>query len=313
MNFGGLGLNRSCFVLSRLLIAAALLLFSTPGSSAQLTQYYAPKIGAVTLRFSALDPVRTPIDERWLLTELTAALRAQSAWQLKSTGEVTAELSGLRTRLVQEQSQIVFEYVHVARNRTGYEWGQTLTIPVSYQVERENDLITIRLWPPQMAEFATRGTPGVFFVPTPKLRPIAELFDDFTALLRGASAMKVHHSVLLDGAEETGVSPETCISNFDRLLGRYGYAKDEERVFDPKHDDIFLFRTAQDSVALKVTAVPYRGGSRVFYEASVPFELRADGTVTGYDLPLALTYEVRQILENRTALQLDGARNAVHK
>jgi hypothetical protein len=313
MNVGGFELNRSCFALSGLLTAAALVLFSTPGSSAQLTQYYVPRIAAVTLRFSALDPVRAPIDERWLLAELTAALRAQSGWQLKSTGEVTAELSGLRTRLDQGQSRIVFEYVHVARSKTGYEWGQTLTIPVSYRIERGNEVITIGLWPPQMAEFATRRTPGVFFVPTPKLRPIAEVFDDFTALMRGASAVKLHHSFILGGTEESGVSPETCISNFDRLLGRYGYAKDEERVFDPKHDDVFLYRTAQDSVPLKVTAVPYRGGSKVFYEASLPFELRADGTVTGYDLPLALMYEVRQVLENRTALQLDGALNAIHK
>ncbi len=313
MNVGGLELNRLCFVLRKLLTAAALVLFSTPGSSAQLTQFYVPRIAAVTLRFSALDPARAPIDEPWLLAELTTALQAQSGWQLKSTGEMTTELSGLRTRLDQGQSQIVFEYVHVARNRTGYEWGQTLTIPVAYRIERGNEVITIALWPPQMADFATRGTPGVFFVPTPKLRPIAELFDDFTALMHGAATVKLRHSLILGGAEEAGVSPETCISNFDRLLGRYGYAKDEERVFDPKHDDVFLYRTAQDSIPLKVTAVPYRGGSKVFYEASVPFELRADGTVTGYDLPLALTYEVRQVLENRTALQVDGAPNAIHK
>jgi len=313
MNVGRFELNRSCCAFGGLLTAAALILFSTPGAAAQLTQYYLPKIAAVTLKFSAVDPVRTPIDERWLLTELTAALRTQSDWQLKSTGELTSELSGLRTRLDQEQSQIVFEYVHMARSRTGYEWGQTLTIPVSYRVERGNDVITIGLWPPQMAELATRGTPGVFFLPTPKLRPIAELFDDFTALMQGASAVKLHHTFILGGAEDAGVSPATCISNFERLLGRYAYAKDEERVFDPKHDNVFLFRTARDSVALRVTAVPYRGGSEVFYEASVPFELRADGTVTGYDLPLALTQGVRQVLENRTALQLDGTLNTMHK
>jgi hypothetical protein len=313
MNVGRFELNRSCCAFGRLVTAAALILFSTPGSAAQLTQYYLPKISAVTLKFSALDPVRTPIDERWLLTELTAALRTQSAWQLKSSGELTAELSGLRTRLDQEHSQIVFEYVHMARSRTGNEWGQALTIPVSYRVERGNEVITIGLWPPQMAELATRGTPGVFFVPAPKLRPIAELFDDFTALMQGASAVKLHHSFILGGAEDAAASPATCISNFDRLLGRYAYAKDEERVFDPKHDNVFLFRTAVDSVPLRVTAVPYRGGSEVFYEASVPFELRADGTVTGYDLSLALTQGVRQVLENRTALQLDGTLNAIHK
>jgi hypothetical protein len=308
----GFELNRYCFVLSKLLPAAAFVLLSTPASSAQLTQYYLPATAPVTVRFSAVDPARGPIDERWLLAELAAALQAQSGRQFKSAGEATAELTGLRSRLDQEGSRIVFEYVHVARNRIGDEWGQTLTIPVSYRIERGNDVITIRLRPPQTAEFATRGTPGVFFLPTPKLGPITELFGDFSAIMYNAPFLKLHHSFLLGGAEEAGVSPEACIANFDRLLGRYGYAKGEERIFDPTHDDVFLYRTARDSVPLKIAAVPYRGGSKVFYEAWVPFELHADGTVTGYDLPPALESEVRRILDDQPPLELEGGLDGIH-
>jgi hypothetical protein len=302
----GFELHRYCSVLSVLLSAAALVLFATPGSAAQLTQYYVPVTSPVALRFSALDPARAPIDEQWLLQELTAALQARSGWPLRSAGEATAELSGLRTRLDQDRSLIVFEYVHVARNRIGDEWGETLTIPVSYQVQRRNDLIIIRLRPSQLADFATRRTPGVFFLPTPKLGPITELFENFSSIMAQAGYLELRHSFLLNGEEETSASPQTCIENFDRLLGRYGYAKDEARVFDPKHDDVFLYRTAQESVPLKIAAVHYRGGSKVFYEAWVPFELRADGTVQGYDVAPALSSEVRRILEDQPTREADS-------
>src|SRR5882724_12428531 len=112
-------LNRYRFALSKLLTAAAFVLFSTVGSSAQRTEYYLPTTPSISLMFSAVDPARGAIDEGWLLAELAESLQAESGRQLKSVGEATAELTGLRVRLDQEGSQIVFEYVHLARNRIG--------------------------------------------------------------------------------------------------------------------------------------------------------------------------------------------------
>jgi hypothetical protein len=299
-------------VSSKLLAATVLVLFCASAGAAQITQYYLPATAPVTLIFRGVDPARAPIDERWLIPELAAALRAQSRQQFTSIGEGTAELTGLRSRLDQETSRIVFEYVHVARNRLGNEWGQTLTIPVVYRFERGNDVVTVRLWPPQVAELVTRATPGVFFLPAPKLGPIRELLEDFSAIMNSAPTLKLRHSFLLGGAQETGASPEASIANFERLLGRYAFAKGEERVFDPQHDDVFLYRTAQESVALKIAAVPYRGGSKIFYEAWVPFELRADGTATGYDLPLALVSDVRRILEDQSPREFEGGLAGIH-
>lgn len=284
-----------------LLFAAACLLFAAPGSSAQPDQYYVPKRPPVTLRFVAVDPAREPIDERWLLDGITTALQAQSRWPLSSTGETTRELAGLRTRLDPGHSQIIFEYVHVARNRNGDEWGESLTIPVSYLIEKTHDISIIRLYPPLVADFARRRTPGVFFLPVPKLRSVAELFDDFFAIMDAAPSVVLRHAFLLHGEEEVESSPQTCVGNFDRALGRYAYSKDEKRLFDPAHDDVFLYRTVQDSVALKVTALRSEHGSRVFYEAWMPFELHADGTMQGYDLPLALQSEVRRVLDDQPA------------
>ena len=289
-----------------LLFAAACVLFASPGSAAQPEQYHVPNIAPVTLRFGASDPARELIEERWLLDELTATLQAQSSWPLSSTGENTTELAGLRTRLDPQQAQIIFEYVHVARNRNGDEWGETLTIPVSYLIEKTHDIFIIRLHPPLVADFARRRTPGVFFLPVPKLRSVAELFDDFFAIMDAAPSVVLRRTFHLQGEEEVGSSPETCIANFDRVLGRYAYAKNEKRIFDQVHDDVFLFRTVRDSVALKVAPFRSQHGSRVFYEAWVPFELHADGTVQGYDLPLALQSEVRRVLGDQPARELNG-------
>jgi hypothetical protein len=294
---------------SRLLASvAAVVLIAAHASAAQLSQYFVPTMPPVALRFRALDPAGVPINERWLLEELTAALQARSGWPVKAAGESTVELSGLRAHLDQEQSRIVFEYVHVGRNRMGVEWGETLTIAVPYKIDASNDFLLIDLRPSGTAELATRRTPGAFFLPTPKLRPVAELLDDFVEIMNNAPSVALHHSFHLNGAEEASASPETCIANFDRVLGRYAYGKDEERVFNPKVDDVFLYRTIQESVALKIAAVRNRGGSRVFYEAWVPFELRADGAVGGYDLAPAVKSEVHQVLQDQV-LQDQPVRN----
>jgi hypothetical protein len=308
----GFELNRYRSVSRLLVSAAAFVLFVTPGSAAQLTQYYVPAIAPIALRFRALDPAGVPVDERWLLEELVAALQTRSGWPVRSAGESTVELSGLRAHLDQEQSRIVFEYVHVGRNRVGVEWGETLTIPVAYEIRTGNDVINIDLRPARMADFTSRGTPGAFFLPTPKLRPLIELFDDFAALMNNAGSVELRHSFLLNGHEEASAPPETCIANFDRALGRYAYTKTEEHIFDPKKDDVFLYRTVHESVALKIAAIRDRSGSKVLYQAWVPFVLRADGGVEGYDLAPALQSEVLRVLQDQPLRNVEGGPDSTH-
>lgn len=295
-----------------LLFAAACVLFVTSGSVAQADQYYVPKSAPITLRFGAIDPAREPIEDQWLLDKLTTALQALSRLPLTSVGEGTTELTGLRTRLDPQASQIIFEYVHVARNRKGDEWGESLTIPVSYVIEKTHDINIMRLHPALAAEFTRRRAPGVFFLPVPKLKSVGELFDDFLTIMEAAPSVVLQRAFLLRGEEEVEFSPETCIANLDRVLGRYAYAKDEPRLFDPAHDDVFLFRTVRDSVPVKVDALRSEHGTRVFYEAWVPFELHADGTVQGYDLPLALQSEVRRVLDDQPARQPERGLASFH-
>ena len=302
-------------VLKMMVAVAAALALAPPGSAAERIQFYVPGAApeAITLRFVAIDPARNAIDEHWLLEEITSTLQARSGWPLSSSGTTTTELSGLRARLDEDQSQIVFEYVHVDRNKVGDEWGETLTIPVPYRVEKMGVIYLVRLGPAQLANLETRKTPGVPFLPAPKLRPLVRVFDDFSAIMKGVDLLELHRAFLLSGQLETTRPPQSCIEKFDSELGRYAYAKDEARVFDPKHDNVFLFRTAQESVPLKIEAVDDRGGSRVFYEAWLPFELRADGTVKDYDLAAVVTTEVNQVLQDAPARQAWGASDDAHE
>jgi hypothetical protein len=291
-------MNNYRSLLTMMWVAAAFVALVSPGAAAERMQFYVPTKAPVVLRFVAIDPARGAIDQGWLLKEITAALQARSDWPLRSSGQATTELSGLRAHLDDDQSQIVFEYVHVYRNRFGEEWGETLTIPVPYQVEKTGVLFIIRLGPPQLADFVPRRTPGVSFLPAPKLAPIMRLVDDFSAIMDGAETLELHHAFLLAGQLEAAASPQSCIEKFDYALGRYAYAKNEERVFDARRDDVFLFRTAAESIPLKIAALEHDSGSKVFYEAWIPFELRADGTVGDYDLPAVVSAEVDRVLRD---------------
>ena len=58
--------------------------------------------------------------------------------------------------------------------------------------------------------------------------------------------------------------------------------------------------------------MPYRGGSKVVYQAWLPVELRADGTVKGYDVAPALQSDVRLILNDHPALELNSGLDDPH-
>ena len=271
------------------------------------TQYFLPQSPSAVLRFAAIDPEGGPVDEQWLLKELAAALQTRSRWPLSRVGQVTPELSGLRTRLDPDRSLILFEYVHLARNRSGNEWGETLTIPVTYQVQKTNVLFLIHMEAPRQAQFATPRAPGVFFLPSPKLRHITELFDDFAAIMAGTETLELRGTNLLTGEVQSTESPQRCIEKFDYALGRYAYAKGEDRIFDLKNDNVFLFRTASTSVPLKIGTLEYHAMTKVFYQAWLPFGLRADGTVNGSDLPAIVRTAIRQVLEDTPTRAAQGA------
>jgi hypothetical protein len=186
---------------SILLLWGAAVIFSARASAASwdLSQLNVPTRDPVILKFKATDPTRAPIDEQWLLASLTEALQAKSRWPLRSDNEAIADLKGLRTRLDQSRAEILFQYVHVDHNRESVEWGQMLTLPVSYQVERGGDSITIHLLSPATAEFASRRNPVLVFIPAPKLWASGPVLADFANIMATAQSLKLSHTVHVAG------------------------------------------------------------------------------------------------------------------
>jgi hypothetical protein len=270
--------------------AAALFLRPAAATSWDFIQLNAPQPSPVTLKFRSSDPAHKLIDEGWLLQRLVEALQARSHWPLRSDNQPIADLSGLRTRLDQPQSRIVFQYVHVDHNQESVEWGQTLTLPVAYEIERANDDITVRLLPPEQAEFATRKNPALIFS-TPKLWPAEKVFADFAAIMEVAQSLKLRSEIHITGEENSTFKPDSCLANFERLLGRDAHGA-------VSADRVFSYRAGKMIVPLKIAALPYRDGTKVLYEASLPFELGADGTGDGYDLPATLQSDIRRILND---------------
>lgn len=298
--------------LTALLAALGFLAPCAPGHAADHVQFFVPAVGPMILRFAAIDPAHGDIDQHRLLQEVVAGLQARSNFQLTTAGVTTTELSGLRTHLAENESRIVFEYVHVARNKAGEEWGETLTIPVSYQVQKAHALYLIRLEPSRVADVSKRRTPGIVFLTVPRLGSIPQLIDDFAAIIGNAETLELQQSYLLLGETNSVLLPERCIDKLDFALGRYAYGKNEERTFDPKLEDVFLFRTAHESFPLKVVAVNDRGHSKVFYEARLPFELRADGTVRGYDLEDAVKSALKKMLQDPAGPETYGDSSGIH-
>lgn len=293
-------------ILTTVFFVAAWLAPGAPSHAEDHVQFYVPAAGPTVLRFAAIDPARGAIDQHQLLQELTAALQASSTQQLTTLGNTTTEISGLRTRLVEEQSQIVFEYVHLARNKEGDEWGETLTIPLSYRIQKSEVLFLIHLEPARIADVSKHRAPGIFFLPVPKLQSIPALIDDFSAIIGGAESLELHHDYLLVGQMDSTLLPQNCLDKLDFELGRYAFGKNEEHTFNPKLDNVFLFRTAHESFPLKVVAVNDRGHSRVFYEARLPFAIRADGTVKGYDLADSVRSEIARMLQDAPTREARG-------
>lgn len=279
---------------------------SAPSFAEDHVQFYVPSVRPMVLRFAAIDPARGAIDQHRLLQELTAAMQASSTQQLTTLGNTTTEISGLRTHLLEDQSQIVFEYVHLARNKEGDEWGETLTIPLSYRIQKSEVLFLIHLEPARIADVSKHRAAGIFFLSIPKLDSIPKLIDDFSGIIAGAESLQLRQDYLLVGQMDSALPPQHCLNKLDFELGRYAYKKNEEHTFNPKLDDVFLFRTADESFPLKIVAVNDRGHSKVFYEARLPFELGADGTVKGYDLADSVRSEITRALQEAPTREAQG-------
>ena len=275
------------------ILASAVIAFTVPTASASSWEIHdvdIPKQSPVVLKFKAFDPVHAPIQESWLINSVIAALNAETRWPLKSDNSSIADLSGLRCRVDEGRAMVLFQYVHVDHNLESEEWGQTLTFPVAYQIEHTDDYIQIQLVPPERAALATRKSPIPFFS-APKLWPTDKVVSDFATVMSAASSLRLRHDARVKGEENSSFRLESCVANFERLLGYF-------RFGSGTREGVFAYRTGQLRVPLTIAAVPYRDGTKILYDAPLPFELRPDGTGDGYELPANLAADIHRILSD---------------
>jgi hypothetical protein len=203
---------------------------------------------------------------------------------------------GLRTVLKLSSSRILFQYVHVNQHYdTGSEYGQILVIPVSFQIVRDNDSFTVRLTPPEKADLVTQS---LLFLPPRKLGSTDELLDDFVNVMASMAGVKVGMQSLIQGELTSVYKPESVLGNFERLLGRHSYGYSEKGIYDLKRDNVFSYRVDQERFALKVAVFPYRDGTKVTYEASLPYKVSANGATEGFDLPQKLKVDIEKVLND---------------
>jgi len=84
-----------------------------------------------------------------------------------------------------------------------------------YRVEHVNDVITVRLWPPQVAEFTTVQLRVFFSCPPRNSVPSRHCSLTFSTVMSSARFLKCRHSFLLGGTAQTGAEPQVCIATFE--------------------------------------------------------------------------------------------------
>jgi uncharacterized protein YigE (DUF2233 family) len=252
------------------------------------TKVDVPQHEPVVLKFDGFDPTQAPVDEQWLLSSLSEALQAASRWSARS--DRGAPPMALRARVEPNQSQIVLQYAHLARNLNA-EWGQTLTFPVGYEVQRGKKNLTVRLNIPTQGNLVARPNPDAT-KPLPRLEPTAAVLDDLSKIMAAAPAVTLQHEVKISGEEHSKLTPQVAMSNVGHSLAPYAFGK----LTQP---NIFAYRAGAMTVPLRITAERDRSGTKVLYEATLPYSLTADGKTSGYDLPAALGADIRRMLNDR--------------
>ncbi len=256
-----------------------------------------PRREPIVLKFRAFDPSRVLIDEQQILRGLTAAFQTKSKWPLTSKRKSPfTQLSGLSTSLDQQNSRIDFQYVNVERHDNSTESGQRLTISLTYQFERSNDDVSLKLSTPEKGEVTTRSL--LFFTPPKLIQTNDELLEDFGNIFVGASTIKLKFQTLAKGELSAPFKPESAVANFERILGRHSYGYSDERIYDLKRDNVFSYRVGQDRLPLKIAAFPYRDGTKIVYEVRLPYQIVADGSFDGYELPQALKTDLAKVLND---------------
>lgn len=280
--------------LSKTVLACVFFWFTTTSQAAdEVTTVTLPVGEVIDLKFAAVSPKGAEIDASLILAALAHELQKASKMPLRksaprnSAGDEVVTAVGMRASLNHKEKKLIVQYVnidlrtHIRGQKS--EHGPTLTVPISFDVQRESDFMTIRLTPPHDAILHPGDVVSQMF--SRKLRPTDDMLADFVSIFGSLPQSKLTFFEAFKGEVNTTFKPESTLANFERILGRYVSRGPDATIYDVKRDNLFSYRVDQQLIVLKLAVFPYRDGTKIAYEASLPYTLGANGYKFSYDLP----------------------------
>lgn len=273
--------------------AMALLCAGAPARANDITQTALPTVEAAALHFQAFDPQHVLVNENALLTQIARA--GQDATRYRNlrerrTDTISTSL-GSKVSLSVANHTINVEYFAIEKGNSGVMRSTDLKIPVTYEIERGTDQVTVHL---QFPSQGTLDTKAMFLFGALKLPPAADLDADYLAVASAMSTAAAVMSTQVRGEIESKYKPEAVIGNFERLWGR----PTTEAVRQPNsvgREGTFVYTANGARTIVRVLAFPYHDGTKVQYEATMPYELKPDGTSSGGTALAGLEQAVRTV------------------
>ena len=272
--------------------ATALLCAYATACANDLAQVDIPAAEAAALHFQAFDPQHVLVNENTLLTQITRAGQEATRYHARDRrSDSIVTTLGCKVSLNVATRSINIEYFAVEKGNSGLMRSTDLLIPVTYEIERGADQVTVHLNFPQQGRMDTKS---MFLFGPLKLPPTADLNADYLTVASAMSTAAAQLSTQVRGEIESKYKPEAVIGNFERLWGRPS-TEAVRQTNSVGREGTFVYTANGARTTVRVSAFPYHDGTKVQYEANLPYQLKPDGTSSGGASLAALEQAVREI------------------
>lgn len=253
----------------------------------------------ISLNFKALDPSNVLISDSVLLEKVAEFYRNKTKYKLKNikTNLGHSEISGFGVDLNINNSEMIFHYSNYTDLGSGRERGNKLFIYVPYIIKRDSDVVNLLLKPSNDA--VLNYTNGIFgkseFYDLPSIDVLSK---DIQNILFSSEPVKLKFFSTIKDEAVTGFKPDSSLTNFERILGRYTSSYSGDLKYDLKRENLFSYRFGRDLVPLKITIFPYREGAKAIYEVAGPYYILSDGSQENFNAFGKLKIDVNKILND---------------
>lgn len=278
------------------LIAAA----TSAGCADETTAVDLPHVEPVQLTFHASDPQRVLINEAILLAELGRTMSSATKWPIRTARETTDAVleTGSRTQHQGQQHVLLIQYVALSRYLSGGYTGTTLSIPIEYTISRTEDTVKVALTFPEHGNVERRGMPLL----TRKLWDMHQILDDYVSLAGKLPTSELHFNYQARGELESKYRPEAVLGNLERMLSRPVRGSVATTQVSGggavTRDENFVCTIGGERREVQISTFPYHDATKVSYVSTLPYTLRADGTMTGGDDVAALNALLAKVIND---------------